>query len=433
VRTSSGHFRGFGRSESTAFLSMARRLNVGDEAEVTVAVGSDAAAAAPPTPTSSALVAEQVGGVKALLTTMHMRDAELLAVMVRAEEEHKALRAEMASAESELNALVNAPVSGGRDPFEWLPDELIVMIVLMLPFEVLWSGACERVCQRWSRLVQSALVKRRKRDGRWAAYEEGVIKPRELEGHTLGVRALAVGLDGKLYSGSDDTTIRVWSGVDGTHLQTLVGHMSWVCALAVGLDGKVYSGSYDKTIRVWSGVDGTHLQTLVGHTDWVEALAVGLDGKVYSGSWDKTIRVWSGDDGTHLQTLVGHTSTVYALAVGLDGKMYSGSSDMTIRVWSGVDSTHLQTLLGHTNVVWALAVGLDGKVYSGSWDKRIRVWSGDDSTHLHTLKGLEGNVFALAVMRDGTLVSGGGHFVENEGEESDDEDEDVECAELTMW
>jgi len=270
---------------------MARRANVGDEAEVTAAVGSDAAAAAPPTPTSSALVAEQVGGVKALLTTLHMRDAELLAVMVRAEEEHKALRVEMASAESELNALVNAPVSGGRDPFEWLPDELIVMIMLMLPFDVLWSGACKRVCQRWARLTESAPVKRRKRDGCWAAYEAGLIKPRELEGHNQGVCALAVGLGGKVYSGSQDKTIRVWSGVDGTHLQTLVGHTSWVNALAVGLDGKLYSGSEDKTIRVWSGDDGTHLQTLEGHTSSVRALTVGLDGKVYSGSEDKTVRV----------------------------------------------------------------------------------------------------------------------------------------------
>jgi len=214
----------------------------------------------------------------------------------------------MASAKRELNALVNTPVSGGRDPFEWLPDELIVMIMLMLPFEVLWSGECERVCLRWTRLMESAPVKRHKRDGRWPAYEAGVIEPRELEGHTECVYALAVGLNGKVYSGSSDRTIRVWSGDDGTHLQTLEGH--WVFALAVGLNGKVYSGSTDKTIRVWSGDDGTHLRSLVGHTGWVCALAVGLDGKVYSGSHDRTIRVWSGDDGTHPQTLVGHTGWV---------------------------------------------------------------------------------------------------------------------------
>jgi WD40 repeat protein len=325
--------------------------------------------------------------------------------VLRRRRQSKAVRAEMASARRELNALVKAPVSGGRDPFEWLPDELIVMIMLMLSFEVLWSGACERVCQRWARLMESAPVKRRKRDGRWAAYEAGLIEPRELDGHIDDVTSLAVGLDGKVYSGSNDTTIRVWSGDDGTHLQTIVGHTHYVCALAVGLDGKIYSGSSDKTIRVWSGDDGTHLQTLVGHTGWVLALAVGLDGKVYSGSVDKLIRVWSGDEGKHLQTLEGHTGWVDALAVGLDGKVYSASWDKMIRVWSGDEGTHLQTLEGHTNYVSALAVGLDGKVYSGSGDKTIRVWSGDDGAHVQTLVGHANAITALAVGSDGNVFS----------------------------
>jgi WD40 repeat protein len=223
-----------------------------------------AAAAASPTTAISTHAAEQVDGVTAHLTALHARDAELLAVIEtanavhdaeveraravrdaaieRATTERDAVRVEMASAESELNALVNAPVSGGRDPFEWLPDELIVMIVQMLPFEVIWSGVCERVCLQWARLMESTPVKRRKRDERWAVYEKGAIKARELEGHTEPVRAFAVALDGKMYSGSSDMTIRVWSGVDSTHLQTLVGHTDSVLALTVGLDGKVYSG-----------------------------------------------------------------------------------------------------------------------------------------------------------------------------------------------
>ena len=90
------------------------------------------------------------------MSTLHVRDAELLAVIEtanavhdaeveraravrdaaieRATAERETARAEMTSAESELDALVNAPVSGGRDPFEWLPDELIVMTMLVLPF-----------------------------------------------------------------------------------------------------------------------------------------------------------------------------------------------------------------------------------------------------------------------------------------------------------
>jgi hypothetical protein len=54
--------------------------------------------------------------------------AEYEAVMLPARWEREQVLAKMALAESELDALVSAPVSGDRDPFEWLPDELIMII-----------------------------------------------------------------------------------------------------------------------------------------------------------------------------------------------------------------------------------------------------------------------------------------------------------------
>jgi WD40 repeat protein len=67
--------------------------------------------------------------------------------------------------------------------------------------------------------------------------------------------------DGRVYSGSEDTTIRVWSSDNGKHLQTHVGHTRTVWAIVVGPDGNVYSGSRDGTVRVWSGKTGGHLHT----------------------------------------------------------------------------------------------------------------------------------------------------------------------------
>jgi hypothetical protein len=370
----------------------------------------DAAAASSPNVSSNA---ERVTGCKVRLATLFTHEAELdvelyelEAAVERVKAKRDAVQEHIKAAKIELDAAINAPVSGGSDPTESLPDELILMIMLMLPFVTLWGGVCERVCRRWERLMESAPIVLRKREERWAAYEEGLIRPSMLSGHTGTVPALAVGLDGKVYSGSTDKTIRVWSGESGAHLQTLQGHTNWVRALTVGLNGKIYSGSWDKTIRVWSSEIGAHLQTLVGHTRPVTALAVGLDGKLYSGSRDCTARVWCGDDGTHLQTLVGHTNDVNALVVGKDGAIYSGSSDRTIRVWSGEDGTHLRTLVGHTNSVNSLAVGLDGKVYSGSMDATVRVWSPDDGALLHTLEGHTSLVFGLAVGPDGKVFSG---------------------------
>jgi WD40 repeat protein len=351
--------------------------------------------------------AERVNGIRERLTTLFSHEAELNAELVRVTAKREQVRAEIKAAEGELDVAINTPVSGGRDPTEWLPDELMLMVLERVPFATLWSGVCERVCQRWERLMESALIVRRKHiDGRWAAFEAGRIQPQMLDSLTAAVAALAIAPDGMVYSGSGDGTVRVWSGETGVLLMTLRGHTNGVIAVAVGPEGKIYSGSYDTTVRVWSRERGANLQILDGHSAAVTALAVGINSKVYSGSQDRTVRVWSGDDGTHLQTLVGHTRAVKSLAVGKDGVIYSGSYDTTIRVWSGHDGTHLRTLVGHTDDVNALAVGRDGKVYSGSTDMTVRVWSPDDGTLLQTLEGHANDLWALAVGRDGKVFSG---------------------------
>lgn len=85
-----------------------------------------------------------------------------------------------------------------RSSFEKLPDELVVTILLKLPFEMLWSGVCQRVCKQWERIMKSASVSRFLREGRWAAYEARLITPRVLSGHMNAARALAVGPDGRV-------------------------------------------------------------------------------------------------------------------------------------------------------------------------------------------------------------------------------------------
>jgi hypothetical protein len=334
----------------------------------------------------------------------------------------------------EVTNAVNAPVSGGRDPTAWLPDELMLVILMMLPFDALWGGVCERVCQRWRRLMKSTPVQRLKSDGRWVAYEAGAIAPRVLrdgsgdtaarDAHSSYACSIAVGLDGNVYLGYADGVISVLSrqhpstSPDSaphaftpthTYLRTLgdvdTGHSGPVTSLAVGLDGKIFSGSHG-TIRVWSGDDGRCLKTRSDFMGHVYDLAVGLDGKVYSGSSQGNIRVWSGDACQHIQTLEGHTGPVLTLAVGLDGALYSGSYDKSVRVWSADDGSHLRTLVGHTHPVSALAVGVDGNVFSGSWDGRIRVWSGKDGSLLKTLEGHTRVVTSLAVGADGRVLSG---------------------------
>jgi WD40 repeat protein len=114
------------------------------------------------------------------------------------------------------------------------------VILLLLPFETLWTGRYTAVCRRWRALGESGPVQRRKRTGKWEAYAKGWIQPRRLEGHTSTVKCLTVGLGDTIYSGSCDRTVRVWRG--GNEIRKLEGHTGAVLAVAVGPDGTVYSG-----------------------------------------------------------------------------------------------------------------------------------------------------------------------------------------------
>jgi hypothetical protein len=239
-----------------------------------------------------------------------------------------------------LELAVNAPLTLG-DPTLSLPDEVLLVILHCLPWEMLWKGTCATVCRRWHLLLKaSPTVLRRKREGRWEAYANGWLAPTVHKAHTSSVRALAIGLGGRVYSGSTDGTVRVWSGgPDPAPIQTLVGHTEGVYALAVGKDGEVYSASADLTVRVWSGGgSGKHIRTLEGHTDSVFSLAV-TERRVYSGSADCTIIVWSREHGTQVGTLVGHEGHVSGLAVGEDERVYSCSSDGHIRIWAPMAAT----------------------------------------------------------------------------------------------
>ncbi len=118
---------------------------------------------------------------------------------------------------------------------------------------------------------------------------------------------------------------------EATH--TLSGHTSSVYCMAVLPDGRIISGSNDKTLRVWDAESGQCLNTLSGHTSYVSCVAVLPDGRIISGSNDETLRVWDTESGQCLKTLNGYSGPVYCVAVLPDGRIISGSYDKTLRVW----------------------------------------------------------------------------------------------------
>jgi WD40 repeat protein len=227
------------------------------------------------------------------------------------------------------------------------------------------------------------------------------------EGHNSSVDGLAVLPDGRLASGSRDTTIRLWDPTTGRETARLAAHC--VTALAILQDGRLASGSEDNTIRLWNPVTGRETARLVGHDLRVTALTVRSYKDLISGSDDQTIRIWNAATGRETARLHGYGHGVTALAVLQDGRLVSGSTDTTIRLWDLVTCRETARFEGHRHWVTALAVMPDGRLASGSHDKTIRLWDVGTGCETARFVGHASWVRALAILPDGRRLASGSY------------------------
>ena len=146
----------------------------------------------------------------------------------------------------------------------------------------------------------------------------------------------------------------------------LRGHKRDVMCLAISADGtKLFSGSDDKTVRVWLVSDGATdhcADTFEGHTDsvyvtfWSDFRHLNcfkLDVRVHMQAQSAVfsqMHFETGDMVLICPLLRPFSAVRLCIAVSRDGtKLFSGSCDTTIRVWSVATGKTLQVLDSHSN------------------------------------------------------------------------------------
>lgn len=133
------------------------------------------------------------------------------------------------------------------------------------------------------------------------------------------------------------STIKLWRVADGQLLRTLENAENTL-SVAFSRDGrKLFSGSHDTTIKVWDTETGEQLQRLKGHTGIVHSVKLISGGReLASVSYDGTVRFWDTQTGATLGVQWvkdKEPAAIKSLAVIGDGaQLAAGCADGTIRL-----------------------------------------------------------------------------------------------------
>jgi WD40 repeat protein len=211
---------------------------------------------------------------------------------------------------------------------------------------------------------------------------------------------------GRLWTASQDRTVKCWPAAGGAETFTLQGHDDVVTGLAV-VGEHLLTASNDKTMKLWKLGTATMVREFKGHTAGITGLAVSRDGKrAVTGSGDRSVKLWDLSTGKELKSFTGHSHAITCVALSPDGKWAaSGSEDKTVRLWYiADDGKDLEPVVleGHDKDVTAVAFLPDGRhVLSASQDKTLILWDIEEGKAVKKLKGHTNWITSLALTRDG--------------------------------
>jgi small GTP-binding protein len=234
---------------------------------------------------------------------------------------------------------------------------------------------------------------------------------RVLKGHRDGVFTVTLSIDSRqLFSGSKDTTIRVWNVTNGECIRVLEGHKKAVRKIVLSSNNRIYSASDDKSIRVWNTANGELITTLKGHLKAVYDIAIAPNEKVLvSGSRDGTMRVWNLENMKCEKTLHYAKAWVNAIIILDDNEsLVVGTEDGLITLWNLRSERQTSVLDKHSLWVWGLAITPDGAILvSGSGDSSVGVFDLNNRRRIAFLEGHKDKVSKVAVTKDGRWAVSG--------------------------
>ncbi|KAM8904009.1 bromodomain and WD repeat-containing protein 3 [Spinachia spinachia] len=216
---------------------------------------------------------------------------------------------------------------------------------------------------------------------------------RRILGHLSAVYCIAFDRTGlRIFTGSDDCLVKIWSSFDGRLHSTLRGHSAEITDLAVNYENTlIAAGSCDKTIRVWCLRTCAPVAVLQGHSGSITSLqfspfakgskrymlSTGTDAMVCFWQWDVNNINFSDRPNKFIERPRPGVQTVCSSFSSGGMFLATGSTDDVIRIYylGGGSPDKISELHEHTDKVDSIQFCHSGERFvSGSRDGTARIW-----------------------------------------------------------
>ncbi len=232
-----------------------------------------------------------------------------------------------------------------------------------------------------------------------------------------GVWAVSFLRDGRIVSGMEDGTIKLWNGTTGAILRTLEPRLEGnIWATDVSPDEKfLVVASDEQNVPFWTLTNNRPAGLAFTHPTSVKSAVFSPVGTLLAtGDRASTVRVWDWELQIPVE-LKGHRGTVHALAFNPTGtRLASAGSDGTVRVWEMQEidwdgrkgPLRSMDLSEHHGPVYGVAFSPDGsKIATGGWDRTVRIWDAANGVLLRTIAAHKDNVYSVSFGAGGKRVA----------------------------
>ncbi|KAG2137140.1 uncharacterized protein EDB93DRAFT_1330725 [Suillus bovinus] len=247
--------------------------------------------------------------------------------------------------------------------------------------------------------------------------EDGVVL-KIMEGHTFGIRELAVSKDGEwIVSGDDGGRIIAWNKDGESLTQPIKVHSKQIGSLDFSPDStSLASGSWDTTVELWNPRTWQLQGEPISCGAEIRCVRYSPSGEYLAIATKNDIQIWNPFKRERIAKFQGHSAFNGAWNTTLlwtpDGKQLvsaGSTSDPTLRIW---DSSTWQQVgepcKGHTNFVFMIALNPAGTLLaSASKDCQVRLWRLSDRRTIAILKHID-EAYCVTFSTDGKCILSGG-------------------------